>query len=186
MSATPETFDYSILKACGQDVFISPSVEIRRPHLVTVGHHVAIDSHSYITTEAEIGDYVHVGPHVTVIGGARSKLVVGDFATIAAGTRILAGSDEFLGEGFTSVTVPEEYRDRVKYTTVQIGRFCGIGANVVIMPGVRLGEGSVIGAGAVVTRDTEPWTIYVGSPARALKARPREKLLRYAKQLGYE
>jgi acetyltransferase-like isoleucine patch superfamily enzyme len=178
-------YDYSRLKKCGVDVFISDRVEIRRPNLVTVGSHVAIDSGVYITTEAQIGDYTHISPYVTVIGGAKSKLIVGDFVTIATGTRIIAGSDKFLGEGFTSVTAPEQYRDEVTLSTIEIKRFAGIGTNAVIMPGVTIAEGSVIGACSLVTKDTEPWTIYMGVPARPVKIRKKEKMLQYAKELGY-
>lgn len=178
-------FDYSLLKSCGEDVFISARAEIRRPQLVSVGKHVAIDSGVYITTQAEIGDYIHLSPYITVIGGAKSKIIVEDFVTIAAGSRIIAGSDKFLGDGFTSVTVPDEYRDTVEFSTVYFKRFCGVGTNVVIMPGVTIAEGSVIGACSLVTKDTEPWTIYMGIPARPIKLRRKEKLLEYAKKLGY-
>jgi acetyltransferase-like isoleucine patch superfamily enzyme len=178
-------FDLSTLQHAGDDVFIAGTAVIRRPHLVSVGSHVAIDHGVYITTQAVIGDYTHLSPYITVIGGEKSRLEAGHFCTIAAGTRIIAGSDSFLGEGFTSVTVPEKYRDRVQFSTVKIERFAGIGTNVVIMPGVTIAEGSVIGANALVTKSTEPWTIYMGSPAKAVKIRPREKMLAYAKELGY-
>ncbi|MFC5269344.1 acyltransferase [Adhaeribacter terreus] len=178
-------FDKALLKSVGEDVFISNNVEIRRPHLVTIGSHVAIDSGVYITTAAKIGDYTHLSPYITVIGGAKSTLIVEDFVTIAAGSRIICGSDKFLGAGFTSVTVPDEYRDDVDFTTVKCCKFAGIGTNVVIMPGVTIGEGSVIGACSLVTKDTEPWTIYIGTPARPIKIRPKEKMLEYAKALGY-
>jgi acetyltransferase-like isoleucine patch superfamily enzyme len=178
-------YDYSLLKACGEDVFISVRAEIRRPHLVSVGSHVAIDSGVYITTEAEIGDYTHLSPYITAIGGAKSKIIVEDFVTIAAGTRLIAGSDKFLGEGFTSVTVPNQYRDEVEFSTIHIKKFAGIGTNAVIMPGVTIAEGCVIGACCLVTKDTEPWTIYTGIPARAVKKRTKEKMLAYAKELGY-
>ena len=180
-----QQFDYSLLKSCGSDVFISAQVEIRRPHLVTVGNHVAIDTGFYLTTEAVIGDYTHIGPYITAIGGERSKVVVGDFSTIAAGSRLIAGSDRFLGEGFTSVTVPKQFRDEVIFSTIVLERFVGVGTNVVIMPGVTLGEGCVIGAGALVTKNTEPWTIYTGVPSLYVKVRKREKLLAFAKELGY-
>ncbi len=178
-------YDYTLLRKCGEDVFISANAELRRPHLIDVGNHVAIDSGVYITTEAIIGDYVHISPYITVIGGALSKLIVQDFVTIAAGSRIIAGSDRFMGEGFTSITVPEEFRDKVDFTTIEIGRFAGIGTNVVILPGVKIGEGSVVGACSLVTKDTEPWTVNIGVPAKPIKMRPSEKLKEYAKKLGY-
>lgn len=185
MEISSEKYDPSLLRSHGTDVFISARAEIRRPQLVSVGSHVAIDSGVYITTEAVIGDYTHLSPYITVIGGAKSKLIVEDFVTIAAGTRIIAGSDKFLGEGFTSITVPEKYRDEVEFSTIHIKRFAGIGTNVVIMPGVTIGEGSVIGACSLVTKDTEPWTIYTGIPAKAVKKRNKEKMIQYAKELGY-
>ena len=178
-------YDYRLLKNCGEGVFISAHVEIRRPHLVTVGNQVAIDSGVYITTQADIGDYVHLAPYITIIGGEKSKVLIDHFVTIAAGSRLIVGSDSFLGDGFTSVTVPEKYRDTVKYSTIHCQRFAGIGTNVVIMPGVTIAEGSVIGACSLVTKDTEPWTIYTGVPARAIKTRKMEKMMAYAKELGY-
>ena len=178
-------YNTSLLQSCGEDVFISASAEIRRPHLVTVGSHVAIDSGVYLTTAAQIGDYTHLSPYLTIIGGAQSTLIVEDFVTIAAGSRLICGSDRFMGDGFTSVTAPDEYRDTVDFGTIRCARFAGIGTNVVIMPNVTIAEGSVIGACSLVTKDTEPWTIYVGVPARPIKIRPREKMLEYAKRLGY-
>jgi acetyltransferase-like isoleucine patch superfamily enzyme len=162
-----DSFDITRLKLCGSDVFISPAAEIRRPHLVEIGSHVAIDTGFYCTVGALIGDYVHIGPYVTVIGGAEGRFEIGHFATVSAGTRIICASDAFAGEGFTSVTVPAAYRDRVVRAPVRIGRFAGVATNVVIVPGVTLGEGSVVGACSLVTRDTEPWTVYYGTPARA-------------------
>jgi len=178
-------YDTSLLQSCGEDVFISANVEIRRPHLVRVGSHVAIDSGVYLTTAAEIGDYIHLSPYLTIIGGAQSKLIVEDFVTIAAGSRLICGSDRFMGDGFTSVTVPDEFRDTVDFGTIRCSRFSGIGTNVVIMPNVTIGEGSVIGACSMVTKDTEPWTVYVGVPALPEEAPPPEKMLEYAKRLGY-
>jgi dTDP-4-amino-4,6-dideoxy-D-glucose acyltransferase len=53
------------------------------------------------------------------------------------------------------------------------------------MPGVTLAEGSVVGSNSVLTKDTEPWTIYVGNPAKPIKIRDNETILQYAKELGY-
>ncbi|MFZ4771111.1 MAG: acyltransferase, partial [Ferruginibacter sp.] len=102
------------------------------------------------------------------------------------GGRIVCGSDEFLGEGLiTAPGIPEEYRDQLKIEEVRFEMFANIGANVTILPGITLGEGSVVGACSLVTKDTEPWTIYIGTPARPIKIRPREKMIEYAKKMGY-
>ena len=66
-------FDQSSLKSVGADVVISPNAEIRRPQLVSIGNHVAIDT-ACITTATEIADYVHIGPYVTVVGGPKARL----------------------------------------------------------------------------------------------------------------
>jgi dTDP-4-amino-4,6-dideoxy-D-glucose acyltransferase len=54
------------------------------------------------------------------------------------------------------------------------------------MPGVKLGEGAILGANSLATKDLEPWTIYVGSPAKPVKIRKKDIILEYAKKLGYE
>jgi acetyltransferase-like isoleucine patch superfamily enzyme len=178
-------YDYALLRECGHDVFISASVEIRRPNLVKVGSHVAIDTGLYCTVRAEIGDYVHIAPYVTIIGGERGFLKMNHFSTIAAGSRIVCVSDEHLGEGLVGPTVPEKYRDRLIASPVIFEMFASIGTNVVVLPGVTLGEGSVVGACSLVTENTHPWTVYVGIPARPIKTRRKDKMIAAARELGY-
>ncbi|MCG5053726.1 MAG: acyltransferase [Myxococcales bacterium] len=178
-------YDYSQLRAQGQDVFISPRVEIKRPALVELGSHIAIDSGFYCTTAVTMGDYVHIGPYVTVIGGAKSTLRMEGFNTVGAGSRILCASDEFLGHGLVGMS-PPEFRDRVNYAPVIFRRFASIGTNVVVHPGVTLGEGSVVGSCSLVLRSTEPWSIYFGVPARKVRERPRDRMLQAARAMGYE
>ncbi|MFN7952214.1 MAG: acyltransferase [bacterium] len=178
-------YDYSQLKSCGEDVFISGNVEIRRPHLVSVGNHVAIDSGFYCTTNAEIGDYVHIAPYTTVIGGEQGRFRMEHFSGIAAGVRIVCVSEEYQGEGLNSPTVPAAYRDRLIVGPVVLERFAGVGSNAVILPGVTLREGSVVSACSLVTQDTEAWTVYAGIPARPVRRRPSEKMRAAAAALGY-
>lgn len=178
-------YDKSILKSVGEDVFISDKVEIRRPRLVSVGSHVAIDTGFYITTKAEIGDYIHIGPYVNIIGGAKALFSMGNFTNIALGSKIICGSDTFSGEALiTAPGIPAAYTE-VRREPVRIERFANIGANAVIMPGVTIREGSVIGACSFVDKDTKPWTIYAGIPAKPIKKRPKKKMLEYARRLGY-
>jgi galactoside O-acetyltransferase len=179
-----EEYDYRLLKAVGSDVYISRNVEIRRPNLVSVGSHVAVDSGFYCTVRAEIGDYTHIGPHVSIIGGSDARLTMEGFNTIGAGSRILCASDAFLGEGLVGMS-PPEYRDRIIRRPVVFGAFASIGTNVVVHPGVTLAEGSVVGSCSLVTRDTEPWMIYYGIAARPIKPRTKERIIEAANRMGY-
>jgi galactoside O-acetyltransferase len=179
-----DEYDYKLLKSCGEDVFISYNVEIRRPHLVDVGKHIAIDSGFYCTVAAKFGDYIHIGPYVSVIGGAKALFKLTGFNTVGAGSRILCASDEFLGAGLVGIS-PPEYRDNVIYAPVMFEMFASVGTNVVVHPGVTLAQGSVVGSCSLVTKNTEPWTIYYGIPAQPVKTRSKEKMMEAAMAMGY-
>lgn len=178
-----QSYDLSLFKRVGQDVFISAAVEIRRPSLVTMGRHIAIDSGFYLTTQAEFGDYIHIGPQVAVIGGAKGLFRLAGFNTVAVGARILCASDSFSGRALvTAPGIPKDFTE-VEVKPVVFEKFAACGANVVVLPGVTIREGSVVGAGSIVVHDTEPWTICVGAPARPVKQRPKEKITELARQL---
>lgn len=169
----------------GVDVFISKNVEIKNPDLVIIGSHVAIDSGFKCTTQLTIGDYVHIAPDVSVIGGSKTKLTLHDFSFVAAGTKIVCGSEDYVYGGLVGPTIPAKYRKLI-FKPVVFEKYAGVGVNCSIMAGVTLGEGSVVGAGSVVTKNTEPWTVYIGSPAKPVKLRDKDTVLKYAKELGYE
>lgn len=156
----------------GEDVFVSPLANITRPHLVTIGNHVAIDPFVHCTTELIIGSHVHISPHVSIIGGEKGLFRVGNFCTIAAGCRIVCSSDSFLGDGLvTAPGIPDEYKS-VVFGFVRMDNYSSLASNVVVCPNVTIGEGAVVGANSFVDKDIPPWEIWVGSPARFLKKRP--------------
>ena len=168
----------------GIDLYIDETSRIKHPYLVELGNHVAIDMGVYLSTSATIGDYVHIAPYACIIGGGDSKLVMEHFSGISAGCKIICGGDDFT-KGMMNPQVPIQYRSP-KITTITFERFSCVGVNSVVMPGVTLREGSVVGSNSTLTGDTEPWTIYVGSPAKPVKVRDKNLILQYAKQLGYE
>lgn len=61
-------------------------------------------------------------------------------------------------------------RTRGLYLHTRIGRDCFIGARSIVLPGVQIGDGSIVGAGSVVTRDVAPRTIVAGNPARVVSS----------------
>jgi len=95
----------------------------------------------------------------------REGLVVGDDASISAEVFIL-GYPGRVGGGRSS----EESKP------VVIEDHAWIGVRAVILPGVTVGRGAIVGAGAVVTRDVEPLTTVFGNPARPVGSRPEEEL----------
>jgi len=167
----------------GDDVVIDPGAKIRYPDLLVVGSHSAIDPFTYISVLLLAGDWIHIAPFVSIIGGKDSRLIMGHFATIAAGSRIVCGSDDFVNS-LMGPHIPMEHRT-VKLSTITLEPYSAVGTNCVVMPNVTLGEGAALGANSLATRDLEPWTIYVGSPARPLKMRNKELVLSHAHAMGY-
>lgn len=106
------------------------------------------------------------------------KLVKKSFA-VSGGCYIQAGNGIYIGEGTIFAPgikiisadhdVNTQERQWIKGEPVRIGNYCWIGANAVILPGVELGEGVVVGAGAVVTHSFPGHVVIAGVPARIVK-----------------
>jgi dTDP-4-amino-4,6-dideoxy-D-glucose acyltransferase len=178
-------FDNTKLKTCGEDVFIDDCVRITRPHLVNIGNHVGIDFGCYCSVGMNLADYVHISPHVSIVGGGGGLLEMAEFTTIACGSRLICNGEAFSGEGLVGPIIPKPLQDRHVNGPIRLERFAGIASNVVVFPGVVLREGSVVGAGSVLTHSTEPWTVYIGAPARAHKQRRRDIMPAFAEKMGY-
>lgn len=170
----------------GVDVVISTVSEFRYSDMVILGNHVSIDFGFYCSTKLDVGDYVHISPHVSVIGGKNSQCVISDFCFVSTGSRLICASEKFLGDGLVGPLIPAEYRDQTEAYGLMLERFSGVCANSVVMPGATLAEGSVLGANSLLKTSTEPWTIYAGSPAKPIKKRNSAKIIEYAKRMGYE
>ena len=131
----------------------------------------------------EIGDESKIGPFVEIQRGARvgARCKVSSHAFVCEGVTI---EDEcFIGHHvvFTNDRYPRAVNPDGSLQTAadwrvvptHVGRRASIGSGAVILCGVRIGEGAVVGAGSVVTRDVPPHTIVAGNPARVLRAVPR-------------
>jgi len=108
---------------------------------------------------------VHIGHH-SIIGNdafldGRKGLFVGTNVNIAAEVAIYTLEHDITSPDFGS-----------KGAAVHIDDWAYIGPRVTILPGVRIGLGAVVAAGAVVAKDVEPWTVVGGIPAKFIKNRP--------------
>jgi len=150
----------------GKDVRIHKTAIIKRPKLVSIGNHVAVDPFFYMTTGAKIGNWCHIGSHVSVIGGEEGKLIMKDYVAISTGCRLICSSNDFKEKGSSVPFDPK--RSKVYGKTIVLEKYSVLGAGCIVLPDVRIKEGSAIGAGAVVLYDTVPWGIYAGVPARLI------------------
>lgn len=169
----------------GENVTIYELVRIISPERIAVGSHVLIDDFVFIQGGAglRIGSHVHLASHSSITGGGTGTL--GNFVSLGSGARVLTGTDLSDGTGLINPTIPARLR-AVQRGSTTLCDHVFVGANAVVFPGLVLGTGAVVGAGSVVTTDLDPWTIYVGAPARSIKRRPSERILRYAAELGFE
>jgi len=127
----------------GDETRIGPFVEIQRD--VLIGARCKIQSHSFICSGVELGDEVFVG-HGTL----------------------------FINDKFPAATTDGgELKTDADWELVPtvVERRASLGSGVIVLGGVRIGEGALVGAGAVVTRDVAPGEIVAGVPAR-VHARP--------------
>jgi len=166
----------SSFMSIGKDVTIYPMARILGKEHISFGDSVIVDDFVFIyaTDRISIGSFIHIAAFTCITGGG--TLTLEDFVTVSGGVHIYTGTDDYLGGSLTGSAVPAPYRVATR-SFVHIKKHAIIGARSVILPGVIIGEGAAIGAGAVVTRDIEPWTINIGSPCKPIKVRPKETIL---------
>lgn len=171
--------------SCGNDVYIAPSVIIKRPHLFSVGNRVAIDDFGYITCKATFGNVIHAATGLVVMGYG-SEFIAEDFTNFSPRCTIVCATDSWMGDGLVSPLVPDEYRNKVINEPVVMKQYSGMGTNSTLMSGVTLGEGAVLAAHSFANKPIPDWQIWGGVPARYIKMRPKDKILEYAEKVRQE
>jgi len=114
------------------------------------------------------GDRIELGAGV----GFNFGCFVNGYGGLAIGDRTIFGPYVMIHTANHEMDAAQPIPDQGwESRPVEIGADCWIAMGVAILPGVRIGEGSVVGAGAVVVRDLEPWSVAVGNPARVVRTR---------------
>lgn len=135
----------------------------------------------------EVGKYTYGHNQINLMSwGSNSKLIIGSFCSIASETKIFLGgnhrTDIFttfpFGHIFEDVFIMNNKLDHpLSNGDVVIGNDVWIGYNSTIMSGIKIGDGAVIAAGSVVTKDVDPYTIVGGNPAKLIKKRFDDKII---------
>jgi acetyltransferase-like isoleucine patch superfamily enzyme len=166
------------LKKIGSNVKISSKASIYNPELIEIGDNSRIDDFCILSGKIKIGRNVHVTPFCLLAGGDEG-IILEDFTTLAYGVIVFTRSDDYSGETLTNSTIPIKYRYKTMKARVIAKRFSIIGTRSVIFPGVIIEEGTAVGAMSLVNKSTEPWSIYVGVPARKIKDRSKDLLKQF-------
>ena len=168
----------STCKYVGVGVITHHMVQLIKPEMIELGDYTRIENFVFINggSGMRIGKRNHFSWFMSVIGGG--ELITGDFVSFGAGVRIVNGTDHYGDGKIISPLVPMESRG-VYRCRIEFQKHAFIGTNTVIVPSVHkpnivIGEGAIVGANSLVTKDIEPWTINVGSPCKWTgKMRPK-------------
>jgi galactoside O-acetyltransferase len=177
-------FDLKALAHRHPTAIIGKTVRIRKPSRVRIGAGTIIDDFAYISCGLTVGCYSHIGASAVIIGG-EARVEIGHFVNIAPGVRLIAASNDFSGGGLVGPTIPPEYAAESIVDTITLADHVLLGTNVVVFPGVHIPEGVSLGACSVLPAKIplEPWTVYVGNPARPIKKRDGAKMREAAERL---
>lgn len=157
------------LKYMGSGVLIGQNVIIENFKRCSFGSLSYIDTDCRVMAEVCIGERCHLAQGVLISGGG--KLSVMDFASIGMRSIVLTASDMPAG-GFraSGPMVPIAERNvSSKHTVLEVDAF--VGPLCVLMPGVKMREGSVLAVSSTLRRSTKPWGVYTGSPAELINYR---------------
>ncbi|EDT25054.1 acyltransferase [Clostridium perfringens] len=145
---------YKRMKSVGKNVYISPGYQISSIHNI------------------EIGNNVWIGRNCMM--GGEGGLIIEDGTIISHNIEIWTQNHRYQDKNLESIPYDSNFIKKA----VHICENVWIGSKVIILPGVTIGEGSVIGAGAIITKDVPPCAVVGGNPAKVVKYRDKKQYLK--------
>lgn len=148
-------------------VFIHALSDVHSKH---IGNGTRIWQFCVVLSDAKIGKDCNICSHSLL----ENKVKLGDRVTVKSGVFIwdntIIEDDVFIGPNatFTNDKYPRSRNAQFNALTTTIKAGASIGANATLLPGITIGNNSIVGAGAVVVKDVEPNTIVAGNPAIAI------------------
>ncbi len=133
-----------------------------------IGSGTIVWQFAVILPKAIIGKNCNINCHTFI----ENDVIIGDRVTVKSGVYIWDGTriedDAFIGPNVTFINdkYPRSKKYPEKFDRTNIGKGASIGANATILGGIEIGEYSMIGAGSVVTKNVEPFTLVYGNPAK--------------------
>ncbi len=162
-----ELFLIHFISFCVPSHFIRKSIFRLAGVKIGKGSSIHLGARFFNPAGVVIGEDSVIGDNAFLDG--RAKLVIGDHVDIASQVLIYNSEHDLESDTFSAIEQP-----------VTIEDYVFVGPRAIILPGVRIGKGAVVAAGAVVTKDVEPFKIVAGIPAKVIGERknknPRYRL----------
>lgn len=131
-----------------------------------IGKHNKFNTAAYVHSDAQIGNYNYIGPYAMI-----NNAIIGNYCSIAPSVKIGQGEHSIQYITTFNIISKKLINFNLHHSPSIIGNDVWIGANAVVLQGVKIGHGAVIGANAVVTKDIPDFAIAVGVPAKIKKYR---------------
>jgi acetyltransferase-like isoleucine patch superfamily enzyme len=179
----------SIFGSIGKNCLIEKNVTLRVPQRIFLGDQVYIEENVFLSVpilggEIRIGNNVRIHRNAFINAGIgkiilKEGVAVGPYSTIIGDGDVEIGKNSLLANMVQIITANHIFENRlipiknqgVRVGKIEIGKDVWIGAQTIILPGIKIGEGCVIGAGSVVTKDISNYSVAVGVPAKVKKKR---------------
>jgi len=153
---------------CGADCVFETGVLVFHPENIELGENVYVGHQTilkgYYKNRMTIGDGTWIGQQCFF--HSAGGLHIGARVGIGPGVKVITSAHEEAGRGTPILLSP------VRFAETRIEDDSDLGVGCVVLPGVTIGRGAQIGAGAVVTTDIPAYAVAVGSPARVIRERP--------------
>ncbi len=161
-------FERSDFQAIGEHVVLEADVRVWHPEMIRLGENVYVGHGAmlkgYYKGELCVGDDTWLGQGVFL--HSAGGITIGARVGVGPFVKMLTSHHGEAGRGVAILDSPLEF------APVVVRDDCDIGVGAILLPGVTVGRGAQVGAGAVVTRDVPPYAVVAGNPARVLRMRP--------------
>ncbi len=156
------------LRRCGPDCVFEAGVLVFHPESIELGRNVYVGHHAilkgYHRNTMRIGDETWIGQQAFL--HSAGGIEIGARVGIGPGVRIITSAHAEAGRELPILSSP------IELAPVVIEDDCDLGVGAIVLPGVHIGRGAQIGAGAVVTQDIPAYAVAVGVPAKVTRERP--------------
>lgn len=166
-------------KTLGKNVLISRFARFYGIENIQIGSNVRIDDFCILSGNIKIGNFIHISAYSALFGNA--GIEIEDFSGVSPRCTLYSATDDFSGDFLIGPMVDLKYRNVIE-GKILIKKYCQLGSNCVVFPGVTINDGVAVGAMSLVNKDLESWKIYKGVPAKYFKERSK-KILQLANRI---